>query len=94
MTDTSTTVNLKNDVPTQDSGKSLWTDARRKLLANRLAMISLAVIVVYVVLALLVTFGLLAGDWDESVGAAYQQPSWSNPLGTDIFGLSVGRKIH
>jgi len=79
-------------MPDQAGGKSLWTDARRKLFADRLAMVSLAIIAVYVVTAILVASGVLAGDWDESVGSAYQGPSWSNPLGTDIFGLSVWRK--
>jgi len=75
------------------AGRSLWADARRKLYTNRLAMISLVIIVIYVLVAILVGTGLLASNWDESVGSAYEKPSWQNPLGTDIFGLSVWRKV-
>ena len=55
-------------------------------------MVCLAIIAVYVVVALLVFSGVLAGDWRESVGDAYEPPSWHTGLGTDIFGQSVWRK--
>ena len=73
-------------------GRSLWADARHKLYRNHLAMISLTIIVCYVVIAILVATGVLADNWRESVGPSYAQPSWDNPLGTDIFGQSVLRK--
>lgn len=73
-------------------GHSLWADARRKLWANRLAMVCLAIITVYALVAILVSFGVLADDWDKSVGDPYESPSWQKPFGTDIFGLSVWRK--
>jgi len=76
-----------------DRPRSLWTDAWRRLRRNKLAVASLVVICVYVLVAVLVALRLLAADWNESVGPSYQPPSWDYPLGTDIFGLSVWRKM-
>ena len=73
--------------------RTLWSDAWNRLRRNRLALVCLGIICVYVLVALLVALGVLAGNWDESVGAAYEAPSWETPLGTDIFGLSVWRKM-
>jgi len=53
----------------------------------------LAVIAVYVVVAIGVASGWLAANWSESVGDAYEPPSWQQPIGTDIFGQSVLRKV-
>lgn len=79
-------------VETTIKGHSLWSDAMRRLCRNKLAMLSLIVIVFYLVVALLVASGLLVSDWNDSVGASYQPPSGDIPFGTDIFGLSVLRK--
>ncbi len=72
-------------------GRSLWHDAWRRFRRKKMAMISLAVIVVYVIVALLVATGLLAGDWNEEVGPRYQAPSADHWFGTDIFGRSTLR---
>lgn len=55
-------------------------------------MVSLAVIVVYVGVALAAGLPQVAGNWKEPVGKAYQPPSAEHPFGTDIFGQSVWRK--
>lgn len=60
--------------PTRRKGRGLWADAARRFLRNRLAMGCLAVVGVYAVLALLVTSGLLADDWRQSVGPRYLAP--------------------
>ena len=78
--------------PAGQAGRSLWADAARRFFRNPLAVGMLAVVVVYVVVALLVTFGGLAGDWAQEVGGSYEPPSGANWLGTDIFGQSVVRK--
>ena len=80
-------------VAEEGAGRSLWSDACRRLRRNRLAMVCLGIIIVYVVVSLLVWFGVVGANWSESVGSAYQAPSWEHPLGTDIFGLSVFRKM-
>lgn len=72
--------------------RSLWAEVWFRFRKNRLAVVCLAVFGLYVLVALAVAFGLVAGNWDESVGKPYDSPSWQNPLGTDIFGQSVLRK--
>jgi peptide/nickel transport system permease protein len=83
------------------AGRSLWGDARRRLLRDRSSRLCLLVITFYALLALgggvydllaehdvagIPTFGQTA-DFDQ----AYQPPSWSlrNLLGTDWSGKSV-----
>lgn len=80
------------DLTAQARSVSLWTDAWRRLRSSKLSMVCLAIIAVYVLVALLVGAGVLADDWKESVGDPYEPPSWQHPLGTDIFGQSVLRK--
>lgn len=69
--------------------RGLWGDAWRRLRKNKLAMVCLAIIILYILVALGVVLGLLASDWKASVGDAYEPPSWNNPFGTDFLGQSV-----
>jgi peptide/nickel transport system permease protein len=67
----------------------------RQLMRRKLVVLSIAVIGVYVFIALLGIFGLLP-DYQERIGASYQPPSTESLaliLGTDIFGRSVLYKI-
>lgn len=75
-----------------DKGTSLWADAWRRLRRNRMAMVMMATIILYALLAILVMTGALAADWKDTVGDSYQPPSAEHLLGTDIFGQSVLRK--
>lgn len=73
-------------------GRSLWTDAIRRLRRDWAAMVCLGVIMVYVVLAIISP--LLFGDWQseydyDNVNAP---PSLESPLGTDALGRSVLKK--
>ncbi|MFA5864833.1 MAG: ABC transporter permease [Phycisphaerae bacterium] len=72
--------------------RSLWAEVWYRFRKNRLAVVCLGVFAFYVVLALAVAFGLIAGNWDQTVAKPYSPPSWQNPFGTDIFGQSVLRK--
>lgn len=69
--------------------KSLWDHAVDSLLRDRVAVISLIVVLAYFILAFLTWSGLIAGDWAVEVGESYQAPSLQNWFGTDIFGRSV-----
>lgn len=84
---------LSQPVP---KGRSLWKDAYARLKKDKLAIICLAIIVVYAVIALLAKVGLIATPWDRVVGPAYQAPSFESLellFGTDIFGRSVFYKV-
>ncbi len=69
---------------------SLWWDALRHLRRQPLAMVSLGVILFYVGLALLCSAGVIFTDYAlVDHNRPYQEPSWENWLGTDIFGRDV-----
>ena len=61
----------------------LWTLAWRRLRADRVGMVSLAIVVAFLILVLLSGTGLIAKDWSKEVGTNYAPPSF---LGADIEG--------
>ena len=69
--------------------RSLWGDAWRRLLRNKLAMIGLAGIVVLIFLTL--TADLISPyDYDYQLfGNIAEGPSWDFPLGTDLVGRDM-----
>ena len=71
----------------------LWKDAIRRLKKNKLAVIAFYIIMFYVFIALLVTFGLLAQNYNKEAGNSYEHPSWHHILGTDIFGRDVFTRV-
>lgn len=71
-------------------GKSLWSDAFGRLRHDKLAMISLSIIIFYLVLALACALGVAFKSFDvTNNAAAYQAPSAEHLFGTDIFGRDV-----
>lgn len=74
---------------------SLWLDAWHRLKKDKIAVLCLAIVIVYAFIALLSTLGLIAADWAHEVGPSYAPPfeSWDYILGTDIFGRSVLTKV-
>lgn len=80
----------------EPKGRSLWSDAYRRLLKDKLAIICFWIIVFYAVVALAAKLGWIATPWDRAVGPAYSPPSFGAFelwLGTDIFGRSVMYKV-
>lgn len=64
----------------------------RKLLRDRGAMLCLAIICVYALLAILVGLGVIGEHFDARIGDKYMQPSaesWDTWLGTDRQGRSI-----
>lgn len=72
---------------------SLWKDAFRRLVADKTAMVSLIIVIVYFAVALLSALGWLAADWSKEVGGSNLPPSAEHLFGTDIFGRDVFQKI-
>jgi peptide/nickel transport system permease protein len=66
------------DVPHTVS-PGLWTLAWKRLRADRVAMVSLAIVVAFLIMVLLSATGLIAGDWAKEVGVNYAPPSFLGP---------------
>lgn len=64
--------------PTTDTDLSpgLWMLAWRRLRADRLAMVSLAIVLAFLLLMLASISGLVAGDWSREVGVNYAPPGF------------------
>src|SRR5215218_6393458 len=73
---------------------SLWGDAWRRLVRNRLAVIGMIVVVTFIVLAILAP---LLAPYDESevvdVRLARYHPSWTWPLGLDRNGRDIFSRL-
>lgn len=83
-------IKMKENKPTL--GRSQWADAWRRLRRDKAAMVCLAVISVYILIAVFSPF--VFSDWDASFDYDNRNasPSWKEPLGTDALGRSVLHK--
>jgi len=57
----------------------LWALAWRRLRADRIAMASLAVVLIFLLSVLLSATGLVAADWEDEVAVNYAPPSFIGP---------------
>lgn len=69
--------------------QSLWVDAWSRIKKDKLALLCISVIAIYILIAVLVALGLVASDWSTPVGGSYDPPSFNAWMGTDIFGRDV-----
>lgn len=72
---------------------SLWKDAFLRLAKDKLALVSLFIVLAYFFIAILSSLGLIASGWSTEVGASNLAPSMEHLFGTDIFGRSVLQKV-
>ena len=69
---------------------SLWWDAYRRLSRDKIAVVSFAIVMFYLIVALLCKLGLIFTDFATvNNQIAYQAPNADYWLGTDIFGRNV-----
>lgn len=74
-------------------GESFWKTARRRLLRHRAAMLGLAVILIFVVMAITAPWIAPYDPAKMSMRAALQSPSAAHLLGTDKLGRDVFSRI-
>lgn len=72
-----------------EHGESLWSDARRRLLKNRAAMIGAGVMAVLAVLALLTPWIAPYSYEEQNLNLGAASPSWAHPFGTDSLGRDL-----
>lgn len=73
-------------------GRSLWYQAWRRLLANRMAVAGGLVVVAMAALALAAPLVSPYG-YDETSPAQYRPPSWLHPMGTDLHGRDLLTRV-
>lgn len=73
---------------------SLWADVIKRLKKDKIALLSLAVIIIYLITALLSSLGLIFQNVTQvDYSKAYLPPSSDYLWGTDIFGRDVLAKL-
>ncbi|MDW6004657.1 ABC transporter permease [Vibrio mangrovi] len=69
--------------------ESLWTKAIHKFRRDRIGMVSLAIVLVYFAIAVLVWSGLIAQQWDVLMTSGQAGPSAEHWFGTTINGQDI-----
>lgn len=77
----------------KNQSTSLFQSAIKKVLSDKLSLTAFIIVVLYFVIALLTSLGLLATDWGKEVATSYAEPSSAVWFGADIFGRSVAMKV-
>ncbi len=62
--------------PVMQESPGLWMLAWRRLLNDRVGMICLAIVVVYLAMMMASYAGFVAGDWNKEKGVSYANPSF------------------
>jgi peptide/nickel transport system permease protein len=65
----------------QPTSPGLWALAWRRLRADKVAMVSLAVVAAFLAMLVLSSSGLIVADWENEVGVNYAPPSFVGPAG-------------
>jgi peptide/nickel transport system permease protein len=74
-----TTATLNNDMvaSTHRSSPGQWTLAWRRLIADRIAMISMTVVAAFLLLTLASSLDLVASGWSEEIAVGYAPPTFA-----------------
>jgi oligopeptide transport system permease protein len=82
-----------SDIAQAERGTSLWQDAWLRLRRNRLAVLGLAVLLFFILVALLTPWLAPYGYAQQNLELGASPPSSSHWLGTDIFGRDLLTQI-
>jgi oligopeptide transport system permease protein len=81
------------DIAQAEQGTSLWRDAWLRLRRNRLAVFGLAVLILFVIIAILTPWIAPYGYAQQQLAIGATPPSAAHWLGTDIFGRDLLTQI-
>ncbi len=81
------------DLSQAEKGTSLWQDAWQRLRKNHLAVLGLAILVVFIVIALLTPWIAPYSYQEQNLELGASGPSAAHWLGTDIFGRDLMTQI-
>lgn len=85
---------MSGAAPATDKSESLWTDARRRLLKDKLAVFAFVTIVVYVLIAIVSYVPSVFQDVDATNPEfAHNAPTAANWFGTNTFGQDVMARV-
>src|SRR5215468_1825304 len=74
---------------------SLWALAWKRLRADRVAMVSLAIVALFILMMILSGVGLIAKDWAKEAGVNYAPPTLQGPdAGSGIAKRRPARRCH
>ncbi len=76
----------------QSGSSGIWQIAWRRLKGDRVAMVSLVVVGLFLLTIVLSALGLIARDWDDQVGVSYASPSFLGKV-DNTEALSAGAAI-
>lgn len=80
---------------TETLQRSLWKEALRRLLLNRLATLGLIVVFLFLIAALIGPYVTPYHFLDQEIDNALQNPTWNHWLGTDALGRDIfSRLLH
>jgi len=72
---------------------TLWQDAWRRLTRNRMAVIGLVIITIFLATALVSFFWTPYPTWHQALGPTYQGPTLIHPLGLDDYGRDILSRV-
>src|SRR5260370_30354371 len=72
---------------------TLWQDAWRRLTKNRMAVVGLVIITVFIVTALVSFVWTPYPTWRQALGPTYETPTLLHPFGLDDFGRDILSRV-
>ena len=69
----------------------LWSLAWKRLMADRIAVVSMIVVIFFLLLSLAAFFGLIAKDWNREVAINYAPPTWFKDSHAPAADLKAGK---